>query len=112
MAAHAFPPQAFHVVVKTETARVVVVPHGELDLATVGLLDTEIQELRAKRCAAIVLDLRQLAFMDSMGLRLLLRCDTEARSDGISFAIIEGDGPPRRLLDVTRLGDRFERVDA
>lgn len=94
-----------------EQERVRVVPHGELDLVTVGQLETQIEELRARGFGMIVLDLRRLAFMDSTGLRLMLRLDAEARANGFRFAIIDCEGPVRRLLELTRTDGRFERAD-
>jgi anti-anti-sigma factor len=58
-----------------------------------------------------VIDLRGLRFMDSTGLRLLVRLDAEARSDGFSFSIIDADGPVRCLLDLTQMRDRFQQAD-
>jgi anti-anti-sigma factor len=101
----------FRVDVKPERECVRVIPEGDLDMATVGLLEAQIQGLRSRGFAMIVLDLRQLAFMDSMGLRLMLQLDAEARSDGFRFAIIDCEGPVRRLLELTRTDGRFERVD-
>jgi anti-sigma B factor antagonist len=100
----------FRVIVEVEPDRVLVVPHGELDLETVGELETAI-ERHAREPVAVVLDLRQLTFMDSTGLHLLLRLDAEARSDDLTFTIVEGDGPVRRLLTLTGLRDRFAHTE-
>jgi anti-sigma B factor antagonist len=101
----------FRVEVVPERDRVLVVPRGELDLATVTELEAQIQELRSRGFAAIVLDLRQLTFMDSTGLRLMLQLHAEARSDGFRFAIIDGEGPVRRLLKLTCVDSQFEYAD-
>ena len=101
----------FRVDVEPERERVRVVPHGELDIATVGQLATRIEELRSRGFATIVLDLRQLAFMDSTGLGLMLRLDAEARADGFSFSIMDCEGPVRRLLELTRMDGRLDHAD-
>jgi anti-sigma B factor antagonist len=101
----------FRVDVEPERERVRVIPHGELDLATVSELDARIDELRSRGFATIVLDLRQLTFMDSTGLRLLLRLDAEARADGFHFAILECEGPVRRLLELTCVDEQFTHAD-
>ncbi|HEV7774196.1 MAG TPA: STAS domain-containing protein [Conexibacter sp.] len=67
--------------------------------------------MRSRGFATIVLDLRQLTFMDSTGLRLLLRLDAESRSDGFRFAIVDGEGPVRRLLELTQFDRQFRRAD-
>ncbi|HMJ04186.1 MAG TPA: STAS domain-containing protein [Conexibacter sp.] len=101
----------FRVDVQPERERVRVIPHGELDLGSVTQLETQIEELRSRGFATIVLDLRQLTFMDSTGLRLLLRFDAESRSNGLHFAIIDCEGPVRRLLELTRIDGRFRYAD-
>ena len=57
-----------------------------------------------------MLDPRVLLFVDSTGLHLLLRLATEARESSHAFALLDCDGPLRRLLELTLLDDRFERV--
>ena len=101
----------FRVDVQPERERVRVIPRGELDLNTIPQLETQIEALRSGGFRRIVLDLRQLTFMDSTGLRLLLELDAESRADGFRFAIIDGEGPVRRLLQLTGIEDRFEHAD-
>jgi anti-anti-sigma factor len=72
----------FRVEIEPERGRVRVIPHGELDLLTVEALRAQVNEPRSSGNATIVLDLRQLSFMDSTGLRLLLALDAAARCDG------------------------------
>lgn len=102
----------FQVAVRPERDRVLVIPQGELDLVTVDQVEREVQQLRFRGFIDITLDLRQLTFMDSTGLCLLLRLDAAARSDGSSFAIIDAEGPIRRLLTLTRLRERFRHAKA
>jgi len=95
---------------RPERDRVVVAVEGELDLATVGIVEREVDELYGSGWKRVVLDLRDVAFIDSTGLRLLIRLDGRARGGGRGFAIVEGDGSVRRLLALTGLGARFERA--
>ena len=81
---------------------------GELDLATAPVLAEEIAELRARGFARVVLDLRSLAFMDSTGLGLICG-ELERASDG-SFAVVPGDGEPRRLLELSCVLDKVPVV--
>jgi len=101
----------FRVAVQPERERVRVIPHGELDLDTVKQLERQIADLRARGFATIVLDLRQLTFMDSTGLRLLVELDAESRSNGFRFAILDCEGPVRRLLELTRVDGRLRYAD-
>ncbi|HEX4805507.1 MAG TPA: STAS domain-containing protein [Conexibacter sp.] len=103
--------QPFRLTTHPRGERAVVELHGELDLGTVETVDREVRELRERGTRAIVLDMRPLAFIDSSGLRLLLRLDADARAHGLGFAIAEGDGPVRRLLELTSLTDDFEHAE-
>ncbi len=103
--------QPFRLTTHAQGDRTVVELHGELDLGTVEAVDREVRELRERGARAIVLDLRPLTFIDSSGLRLLLRLDADARANGGDFAIAEGDGPVRRLLELTSLTDDFRHAE-
>lgn len=93
--------------------RVVVAVAGELDMSTVGPVEHEVAELlEGGGEARVVLDLRAVEFIDSTGLRMLIRLDELARSGGRRFGIVEGTGPVRRLLELTRMGDRFTHEPA
>jgi anti-anti-sigma factor len=59
-----------------------------------------------------VLDLSELDFMDSTGLRLLIAADSRAREDGRRLTIIKGPEPVQRVFRITRLEERLEIVDA
>jgi anti-sigma B factor antagonist len=101
----------FRTTTHSDRDRVVVLAQGELDIATVPRLEQELRELRAAGSASIVLDLRELTFMDSTGVRLLLQLDAEARSDGFSFAILDCEGPVRRVLTLTGVADRLAHAE-
>src|SRR4051812_6466942 len=84
-------------VVSEKTAIVHVA--GELDLATAPELDEVLHGLE-RECARIVLDLSQLRFIDSTGLRLAGIEHHPATMDGFEFAIAGAAGP---ALGVRRL---------
>ena len=76
-------------------------PFGELDLDSVHRVDAALEELRADDCPQVVLDLRGLTFMDSTGLRLVIRWDTAARENGFGFAIVPGQDVVQRVFRLT-----------
>ena len=59
----------------------------------------------------LVADLRELTFLDSTGVRVLLTADLQAKERGVRFGVARNDGMVRRLLDVTRIEQRFPVVD-
>ena len=88
-----------------------VQPFGELDLDTVHRIETALEELRGDGCADLVLDLRGLTFMDSTGLRLVIRWDTVAREDGFGFAIVPGVDVVQRVFRLTGMDDHLPLAD-
>jgi anti-anti-sigma factor len=104
-------PPAFRVDVHPQRDVVRVVPVGELDVATGGLLEEQLRQLRASGFARILLDLRELTFMDSTGIRLILAEDQLARSNSGDFSLIGGRPGVRRVMDICAL-DRRMRATA
>jgi anti-sigma B factor antagonist len=76
---------------RNEVARVVV--QGELDLGTVLILDGHLTSLEQDGVKAILLDLRDLSFIDSTGLRALLDASSWADNDGHRLAIVGAPDP-------------------
>src|SRR3954464_15803070 len=94
-----------------DRARVIVSVRGELDIESVAQLRTTLDELSAAGWENVVLDVRELTFIDSMGLPLLLEADRTARRTGRSFAIVDGSPAVARLLEVVGLTEHFTRAE-
>jgi anti-anti-sigma factor len=76
-------------------------PIGELDLATVPLLESAFDAaLKDDDAAMIVLDLRELGFVDSTGIHLLIRMH-HACAGVDRLRVINGSRTVERLLDLT-----------
>jgi anti-anti-sigma factor len=84
---------------RNEVARVVI--QGELDLGAVPILDEQLTSLEQDGVKAIILDLRDLSFIDSTGLRALLAASGRAANDGHRLAIVGASDPARRLFELT-----------
>ena len=87
-------------------------PAGELDIATTPALEQAIVAATTERGAALVLDLRELTFMDSTGLRTLAQTNARAEQDGFSLSIVRGPRQIERVLDISGLGSLLPLVDA
>jgi anti-sigma B factor antagonist len=92
-----------------ETVR--VRPVGELDLATVNVVEEQLSKLRAAGSTALTLDLRAVPFLDSTGLRMMLIWDARARADGFTFRLIAGPPAVQRLFEVTGTTEQFDFVE-
>jgi anti-anti-sigma factor len=76
---------------------------GELDLASVGELEAQLRALYDVGFEHVVLDLRELAFIDSTGLHLILAENTAARENGGRFELIAGPPEVQRLFELTQV---------
>jgi anti-anti-sigma factor len=107
--------EAFAVEVERDDHGAVVQPRGELDLATIGVLDAAVDlaitdTLRAapegtERHARLVLDLRGLSFVDSTGLRMLLALDRRAQHDGFQLMLYAPGAPADRAIQLCGLDE-------
>jgi anti-anti-sigma factor len=79
---------------------------GELDISTAPILERHLHEaLGGGR--RLVVDLRELSFMDSSGLVVLARWELGSRMDGYNLAVIPGREPIQRLFTITGLDTQF-----
>lgn len=83
------------------TRRHVLALEGELDMLTAPQLGSAARKARREGPGGLVVDLRRIVFMDSSGLRVLLATCDECRADGCDFAVVLGEGPSRRLMEIT-----------
>jgi anti-anti-sigma factor len=87
-------------------------PAGELDIASTPELELALAEATADAVAEIVLDLRELTFMDSTGLRALAQANARAGDHGIALSIIRGPRQIERVLEISGLSAMLPLVDA
>jgi anti-sigma B factor antagonist len=74
---------------------------GELDLATVPLVEEAVEAMLARAVRRLTLDLGGLGFMDSSGLRLLIVLAKRASAEGWTLALTRATEPVRALLRVS-----------
>jgi anti-anti-sigma factor len=77
--------------------------HGELDIGTVELLETRV-DASLDSSSAVLLDLNGVRFIDSCGLRLLVRSSLRAGQLGRSFFIVRPSAQVSWMVDVTGTG--------
>jgi anti-anti-sigma factor len=74
---------------------------GELDVATVALLDGAVAAAIERGAAQVWVDLRQTTFMDSSGVHSLIQAERTLSRLNRGFALICDGGPVRRVLALT-----------
>ena len=85
-----------------DTGRHVLVFDGEIDLRTCGALRDEITAA-AEDSATVVLDLRDVTFMDSPGLGTLIYCHQRLAEDQATLVVRAPRGDVQELFDMVQL---------
>jgi len=88
-----------------------VTPVGELDLATVDELQAWLQELRDAGFRRLLLDLRELTFIDSSGLRLCITWNARANTEGLDFELIRGPAAIQRAFEICGINGLLAFID-
>ncbi len=94
-----------HIDLDVETdgqGRTVLVARGDVDLQTAPTLRDRIEEL-AVPGEPLVIDLREVGFMDSPGLGTLVYCDRRQRQRGSHLVLRSPTGPVRELLEMVQI---------
>jgi anti-sigma B factor antagonist len=85
---------------------------GELDLASSAALEEELARATESDAEQIVLDLRELEFMDSTGLSTLVKAHQRAEGAGKRFGLVRGPQQVQRLLSLTGVEERLRFADS
>lgn len=89
---------------------VVISLQGELDLSSASIVEDEL--LRAEVTQnLILLDLRELLFMDSTGLRTVIEAHYRLAARGGSLVILQGPSQVRRLFELAGVDRHLELID-
>jgi anti-sigma B factor antagonist len=81
---------------------------GELDLSCEDRFGDAVDTVQSGR---LVLDLRGLTFIDSTGLRMILRTWQRSRDDGFTLEIVGGRDPVAKVFRIAGLDDALPIVD-
>jgi anti-sigma B factor antagonist len=84
-----------------------VVASGELDMSATPRLSTVLAMAWARPGGRMVLDLSEVAFIDSTVLGTILKAAARLDESGTNLAVVAPEGPVRRLLEMTNLTQRF-----
>ncbi|MDQ4040798.1 MAG: STAS domain-containing protein [Actinomycetota bacterium] len=101
--------QGFHVDRLTTDDEIRLVLRGELDVSVVGEVEEAIGAVASG--SRVVMDVRDLSFIDSSGIRVLMTLDLRARSEGWSLAIEQPQPAVRQVLELCRIGERIPILD-
>lgn len=102
----------FNVSIETSTGLHTVALSGELDIATADQLTSALEGVTPARGERVVIDLTDVAFMDSTGLRVLIAANGAASEGGYELLIVTGDSPAKRVLELTRMDEHMQVVSS
>jgi len=100
---------AFELRQELDGERGVLTLAGELDTAAARDVDKAVDELLGKGAGTLVIDLEQVSFIDSSGLRSLIRARQQLGGDD-AVQLRRPQQATRRLLEITGLEDQFRLV--
>ena len=72
---------------------------GDVDLTTFGAVESALEAARVG-ATVLVLDLREVGFMDTSGLRLVISEQQRAEAAGYRFVVVPGTGKVQRLFEI------------
>jgi anti-sigma B factor antagonist len=94
-------PNAFRVELAPARELVTVRVVGEIDLATAGDVESPVLELLDSGFETVVLDLREVSFLDSSGIGVLIRSHQYADARGAHLSIVVGKSRSREVLEIS-----------
>jgi anti-sigma B factor antagonist len=91
----------------------IVALKGELDMHAMADLEPELERLECENAIEVVaLDLRELFFLDSAGLRTILLLRNQLLEFDRRLVLVRGPQAVQRVFEITRTTERLEFVDA
>lgn len=94
-----------------EASTSIVVVSGELDVGSAPTLLRYLLDLMTGPIETITLDLHDLSFIDSSGLKALTAARADAEAAGITLTLRDVAAQPRRVLELTGLDELFDVDD-
>lgn len=103
---------SFELEIRIEGERTRYVPRGELDLATAPELEGRVLGT-IREGGSVVLDLSELTFMDSTGVRTVVAAHQAARDAGTELAVVRPprESPVSRVIDISGIAGTLGLVD-
>jgi anti-sigma B factor antagonist len=84
---------------------------GELDVSKAYTMDEELRAIERRAPSVIVLDLRELRFLDSSGLARILAAQRRAAKGKWRFAVVRGCTTVQRILALAALDRSLDLID-
>jgi anti-sigma B factor antagonist len=104
------PGEQLRVEVCQEHDRIVLRLHGELDLLAAPLLQSKVESAEVDAADVVVLDLDDVHFIDSAGLRIILTAQERALARGQTLALTPGSPQVQRLFGIAGVSGHLRTI--
>ena len=84
---------------------------GVLDLETIGAAEAAFADAEEREPKRVVVDLSDVEFIDSTGLRLIVSADARIRRDGRRLELVKGPDRVHRVFRMTLMNERLTFID-
>jgi anti-sigma B factor antagonist len=101
----------FHIDVEERESYALVRLGGEFDLAAAEAVETALRPVE-DRFPTVLLDLREVTFLDSTGIRVIVSADARSRKAGRELKIVRGPESVQNLLYLAGLDKILPLIDA
>jgi anti-sigma B factor antagonist len=104
------PPVPFVIESRSGPDRCTICPRGELDIATVPQLEEALALAEQSSVGEVLVDLREVTFIDSMGVRCLLQATARSQGDSARLRVIRGSDQVELVLRIAGVADQIPFV--
>jgi anti-anti-sigma factor len=109
---HSYPRGGFEIESCQEGGDYIIRARGELHLAVCEAFEAELETSLQSDASAVLLDLRELTFIDSAGIRALLIAVGRSEANGRRLRVKrETSRAVQRAFDLTGIGERLPFID-
>src|SRR5690606_32458840 len=84
---------------------------GELDFAAMPRVEAILRECEERPPQLLLIDLRELTFIDSAGLRLLITANWRAHAAGRKLSVTRTHASVRRMFELTGLDSELHELE-
>jgi anti-anti-sigma factor len=84
---------------------------GELDLGTANQVEAALESALGRSPRVVVIDLRDLSFIDSTGLRVVLDAEASSRQNGYALRLVRGPAQVDRVFKLTGMDSHLTMGD-
>jgi anti-sigma B factor antagonist len=98
--------------VRSDSTATIITVRGEIDMVTAPALNAELGEVVQAEEGDVLVDLKDIAFIDSTGLHVLLNAQRRLVRQGHHLFVICEDGPVRRVIQLAKLEETLGLISS